>query len=610
MLIEDVLLEFKRTHLEHIEDIIITDGYNGGKAVIEYFRGLLITLQGTSSEAISVSVKWDGAPAVVCGTHPETGRFFVGTKSVFNPGTPKINYTKQQIAKNHGTDDLGQKLLKCLVHLRKLNIQGVVQGDLLFTDDDIVRKNLNGTPHLTFKPNTITYAVPENSDIGKQVDTAKVGIIFHTTYNGEIFADMTASAGADTETFTQSSDVFFDNATYKDVSGSAKFTADETKQFMNGIDKLEALLNNVPRDLSNLLGTNQDFVPYFQMYINAMVKQGQLPTNVNQFLQGFQKFYAERMQQQIAGLKAQKALQLRQNKLKQMPTFMARIKKPLQAMLTFYKSVQLLKGFVLKKMNQAMAIGSFAQTDSGLEVTDPEGFVAVDKTGNAVKLVDRLGFSRRNLSIVKKFQKESMMRIDELVEGPYDPYRHKAIFFAGSPGSGKTYVARKLAGSFQGLKQVNMDSIFKHLMTKKNLSWKMPPEEEPEREKQRQRSKELVAKQQQTYADSGLGLLIDSTGRITQTVRRIKDELEDKGYETTMVFVTTDLETALRRNKERERTLPDKLIHQNFEVIEQRLGEYQRMFNDVLVIDNSESTQMSMPAQLVHVEKNIRKFLQ
>ena len=405
MLIEDVLLEFKRTHLEHIEDIIITDGYNGGKAVIEYFRGLLITLQGTSSEAISVSVKWDGAPAVVCGTHPETGRFFVGTKSVFNPGTPKINYTKQQIAKNHGTDDLGQKLLKCLVHLRKLNIQGVVQGDLLFTDDDIVRKNLNGTPHLTFKPNTITYAVPENSDIGKQVDTAKVGIIFHTTYNGEIFADMTASAGADTETFTQSSDVFFDNATYKDVSGSAKFTADETKQFMNGIDKLEALLNNVPRDLSNLLGTNQDFVPYFQMYINAMVKQGQLPTNVNQFLQGFQKFYAERMQQQIAGLKAQKALQLRQNKLKQMPTFMARIKKPLQAMLTFYKSVQLLKGFVLKKMNQAMAIGSFAQTDSGLEVTDPEGFVAVDKTGNAVKLVDRLGFSRRNLAVVKKFQK-------------------------------------------------------------------------------------------------------------------------------------------------------------------------------------------------------------
>jgi hypothetical protein len=404
MLIEDVLLEFKRTHLEHIEDIIITDGFEGGQAVIEYFRGLLLTLKGTSSEAVSVSVKWDGAPAVVCGTHPETGKFFVATKSAFAQNA-KVNYTKKDIADNHGTDDLGQKLLKCLVHLQKLNMPGVYQGDLLFTDDDLTRKNISGKPHITFTPNTITYAVPEDSDLGKQIDAAKVGIIFHTTYNGETLADMNASAGADVEAFGISSDVFFDNATYKDVSGSAKFTADETEQFYNSIDKLEALLQNVPRDLSSLLGQNNDFVGYFQLYINAMVKQGQLPTNVNEFLQGFKKFYLDRMQQQIAGLKAQKALALRQDKIKNMPAFLNRVKKPLQAMLTFYKAVQQMKGFILKKMNQAMSIGSFQQTDSGLEVTDPEGFVAVDKIGNAVKLVDRLGFSRRNLTTISKFKK-------------------------------------------------------------------------------------------------------------------------------------------------------------------------------------------------------------
>ena len=406
MLIEDVLTEFKRTHLEHIEDVILYDGFDGGKRVVDYFRGLLITLQGTSSESMSVSVKWDGAPAVVCGTHPETGKFFVATKSAFAQNA-KVNYTKSDIAKNHGTEELGQKLLKCLVHLKKLNIQGVVQGDLLFIDNDIVRKNFNKTPHITFTPNTITYAVPEDSDLGRQIDRAKVGIIFHTTYTGETLADMTASAGADVESFGKSADVFFDNATYKDVSGSAKFTADETKMFMNGIDKLEGLLQNVPRDLQSQLGQNKDFVPMFQMYINAMVKQGQLPTNVNQFLQGFKKYYSDKMQQQIAGLKAQKALALRQDKMKQMPAFLNRAKRPLQAMLTFYKAVQQLKAFVLKKMNQAMAIGSFAQTDNGLEVTDPEGFVAVDKSGNAVKLVDRLGFSRRNLTAVSKFQKSN-----------------------------------------------------------------------------------------------------------------------------------------------------------------------------------------------------------
>ena len=383
MLIEDVLTEFKRTHLEHIEDIVITDGYEGGKAVLDYFRGLLLTFKGTSSEAMSVSVKWDGAPAVVCGTNPDNGRFFVGTKSVFAKNA-KVNYTKKDIASNHGTDDLGQKLLKCLVHLKKLNIQGVVQGDLLFTDEDITRKNIGGKPHLTFTPNTITYAVPEGSDLSKQIDRAKVGIIFHTTYTGESLAEMDAQGGADVTGFTKSDDVFFDNATYKDVSGSAKFTDEETKQFYNSIEKLEGLLNNVPRNLSAVLGQNQDFIPTFQLYINAMVKQGELPSDVNKFLQGFRKFYADRMQQQIAGLKAQKALQLRQDKMKQMPVFLNRAKKPLQAMLMFYKAVQTMKGFVLKKMNQAMAIGSFSQTDSGLEVTEPEGFVAVDKSGSAV----------------------------------------------------------------------------------------------------------------------------------------------------------------------------------------------------------------------------------
>ena len=202
------------------------------------------------------------------------------------------------------------------------------------------------------------------------------------------------------------------------------------------------------------------------------------------------------------------------------------------------------------------------------------------------------------------------MKINEIMEGPYDPYRYKAIFFAGSPGSGKTYVARKLAGSFQGLKQVNMDIIFKHLMTQKKLSWKMPPEEEPEREKQRQRSKELVAKQQQTYSESGLGLLIDSTGRIYETVEKIKNELEAIGYKTTMIFVNTDLETALRRNKERERTLPDELIHKNYKVIEQNIGRFQRLFGDIHIINNSDSVRDEVPEQLEKLEKEIRKFLQ
>ena len=90
--------------------------------------------------------------------------------------------------------------------------------------------------------------------------------------------------------------------------------------------------------------------------------------------------------------------------MKDMPTFLNRLKRPLQAMLNFYKQTQAMKSLVLQKMNQAMQIGSFSQTENGLEVTEPEGFVAVDKQGGAVKLVDRLGFSRRNLTAIKKFK--------------------------------------------------------------------------------------------------------------------------------------------------------------------------------------------------------------
>lgn len=403
MLVEDILNEFKRTHLEHIEDIVLTNGFEGAKSVIDYYKGLLVTLQGTTVNPVQVSVKWDGAPAVVCGINPDNGRWFVGTKSVFAK-SPKINYTKSDIARNHGTEDLGQKLLKCLVHLKKLNIKGVVQGDLLFTDEDLSRKPIGGKQHITFTPNTITYAVEEGTEIAKQIESAQVGIIFHTTYNGDSLSDMDAVAGADVESFNKTPDVFFDNATYKDVSGSAKFTKDETAAFMSQIDKLEQLLIAVPRNLSDMFKGNQDFVPYFQMYINDQVKQGKLPTNANQFIAGFQKFYQQRMQQQIAGLKAQKALDLRQQKIKNMPVFLSRLRRPLQGMLNFYKQTQAMKGFILRKMNQAMQIGSFSQTDSGLEVTEPEGFVAVDKQGGAVKLVDRLGFSRRNLSVLNKFK--------------------------------------------------------------------------------------------------------------------------------------------------------------------------------------------------------------
>jgi hypothetical protein len=237
------------------------------------------------------------------------------------------------------------------------------------------------------------------------MSAAQVGIIFHTNYTGDTIANLKAQYGADVAAFARSPDVWFDNATYKNVSGTANFTKEEQQQFTTGIAQLKSLLSKVPNNLSAMLGVNRDFLPFFMLFINDQIRQGRIPTDTDQYLKDFAEFYQGRMQQQAAGLKAQKALQLRQQKMKDMPLFLRQMQKPLAAMMAFYKEVIALKNLTLAKLNKATAIGTFAQTDAGLEVTDPEGFVAVGTAGDAVKLVDRLGFSRKNLTAIGKFQK-------------------------------------------------------------------------------------------------------------------------------------------------------------------------------------------------------------
>ena len=223
------LNEAKNTHLEHLEDEIINNGYQGGVNAVEFLKSIRNMLVGSSRRKLNVSVKWDGAPAVFCGINPENGRFFVGSKSVFNV-TPKINYTQSDIRKNHA-GGLVDKLSVCLKELPKLGIRGVVQGDLLFTPGDLKSVSIRGEDAIAFTPNTITYAVPENTDLAKKIRRAKLGIIFHTSYTGRKMANLKASFGVNVNRFAKTPAVFFDDASYKDVSGVATMTIGEMQSF-------------------------------------------------------------------------------------------------------------------------------------------------------------------------------------------------------------------------------------------------------------------------------------------------------------------------------------------------------------------------------------------
>ena len=196
----------KNTHLEHLEDSILLDGKQGAKDAFVFIDLLANTFSGKGSNSFKITTKWDGAPAIFCGIHPVVGKFFVGTKSIFNK-SPKINFTAQDIDRNHGdSPGLVEKLKVALEYFPELGIKGIAQGDLLFTDDTST-KTIDGKKQLTFQPNTITYAIPESDDFYVKAKKAKIGVVFHTTYKGSTIETLNASFGYDVSKLKETKNV-------------------------------------------------------------------------------------------------------------------------------------------------------------------------------------------------------------------------------------------------------------------------------------------------------------------------------------------------------------------------------------------------------------------
>lgn len=196
------------------------------------------------------------------------------------------------------------------------------------------------------------------------------------------------------------------------------------------------------------------------------------------------------------------------------------------------------------------------------------------------------------------------MRFIDLQEGPNDPGIFKAIFLAGGPGSGKSYVANQLGLVSRGLKVVNSDDAFEYLMRKRKLSFDMPPQEQPERDVARQRAKELTNKKQDIYLDGRLGLIIDGTAKDVTKMASLKKELEAIGYQTMMVFVNTSLKTALARNLQRDRKVPAEIVVKSHKQVQDNKESLASVFDPNFVeIYNDDNPNFNTPL------KRVDKFL-
>ena len=400
---QDYLVEDKNTHLEHLEDEIINNGTKGAKTAIEFLKSIKKMLQGGKGGS-TVSVKWDGAPAVFCGINPENSRFFVGTKSIFN-ATPKINYTVSDISRNHG-GALADKLAVALKYLPTLGIKGVIQGDLLFTNDDKKMANVNGERSIVFTPNTITYAVPvASTSMYDRIRAAKIGIIFHTSYSGKKIKTMKASFGASVSGLRKNSNVFFDSAKYQQ-SEDPGFSKGEEKQFDSAIAMAQGsvykggeFIDLIKKDKGPLsLGVQ------LKTFFNTYIRAGQKIGNTKVLTNNFEVYFIDKLKKEINGVKTDKAKQKYKEILEVGMKIIRPNRKGLYFAIASYITLQTAKKMLLSKLDGIQSIGSFMRTSNGYKVTSPEGYVAINK-GNAVKLVDRLVFSQANFNVAKDWVK-------------------------------------------------------------------------------------------------------------------------------------------------------------------------------------------------------------
>lgn len=387
----------KNTHLEHLEDDIINRGAVGGENAVNFLKAVRNMLAG-SGKGTNMTVKWDGAPAIICGINPENGRFFVGTKSVFNK-TPKINYTTSDIRKNHD-GEVAKKLNVCLSQLSRLNIKGILQGDLLFTDD-LKSITIDGEKMVSFTPNTITYAVPVNSGIGKQIARAKMGIVFHTQYNGKTMDNLSASFG--TVKGSSSRNVFLASAAYKQTA--VMFTKQELSRFdaqirmaEGSLRKAKPILDLMSKNISDDLSVGYRLKTYFNYYIkNSNAGMDKVATMQKQFRDYYENFINMEIDSRKTPKGKEKFIKAKKDNLQ----FIDRNRQALYFAIASHITLSVAKNTLLQKMNQIQSIGNFIRTSKGYRVTAPEGYVAVDNVAGAVKLVDRLEFSRQNFTMPK-----------------------------------------------------------------------------------------------------------------------------------------------------------------------------------------------------------------
>ena len=398
--------EGKNLHLEHLEDNVLNRGVRGARESINFLQALRDMLAGKSQSKINVTTKWDGAPAVFAGVNPENKKFFVGTKGVFAKN-PKLNYTNDDIDRNHPNPGLNEKLKIALAFLPKLGIKGVLQGDMMFTKSDLKTEVIDGERYITFQPNTIVYAVPVGSPLARSISAAQMGIVFHTSYSGNKLEDMRASFNIDIGHLSRTKDVWYRDASFVDASGTATFTQKETAEITAILSAAGRMFQTISPLTLNKIAASDVYNTQIKTFNNTKVREGQKITNTTAHVNELIRYIETKMNKAILDAKQEQTKQKRLKEKNEVMRFYRTNSVQLKNIFDLMNLIVDAKIMIVNKLQEMKQVtGTFIHTDNGFKITNPEGFVAVDRlSGDALKLIDRLEFSFQNFTAAKAWDK-------------------------------------------------------------------------------------------------------------------------------------------------------------------------------------------------------------
>ena len=397
------LTEEKNLHLEHLEDEVLNNGVVGTRGAINFLQSLRDMLAGNAKSSVNVTVKWDGAPAIFAGINPENNQFFVGTKGVFNKNA-KINYSHDDIDRNHPSSGLNQKLKVALTELSKLGIKDVIQGDMMFTQEDLNKETIDGKPYITFQPNTIVYAVPMES--AGRILSSSMGIVFHTTYSGKTMEDMSASFTVNLRGLDKNAGVWFSDADYKDTSGTINFNKSETKEITGILSNAGKTFRTLDSNVLSMISEDEEIKTLIKTFNNTKVRAGEKIKNTKMHTAGLIAYIYDNAKKDVDKVKRAQNKAIKQQNMDRKMKFFRSNSSKLVKIFDMQNLLVDAKDKIIRKLEKAKGVAStFVKTDKGYKVTQPEGFVAIDHLGKAVKLVDRLEFAHNNFNAAKNWSK-------------------------------------------------------------------------------------------------------------------------------------------------------------------------------------------------------------